>query len=327
MKTISWASALAVVAAVLVASPLFAASIAYPFRITDNSGSLVAGATVKVGSTTLTSNVVPVSSATTTTVGTTAGEYVLGTGAVPGGSLTVTLIDFGTGDYDLIYDPTSQGEMYFPLAVTKSGSVITGTNGTLALIATKDSSYIQTALPNAAPAASGGIPTVGTSTGQITPDGSGNVYVSSGTGTGQVSLSSGEVLLQATQTGVTIPTVTAVGSVSGAVGSVTGAVGSVTGGVTVASGSITSISTADATAVGQRTADGLVTFDGALAMLISYLEGVGANSYNAGTLTLTSTYKRQDGSTTAYTHTTVLNSGSSAPTPASAAGSLGTLPN
>jgi hypothetical protein len=58
-----------------------------------------------------------------------------------------------------------------------------------------------------------------------------SVLLSSGTGTGQVSLSAGAVLLQATQTGVTIPTVTTVGSVTGAVGSVTGAVGSVTGNV------------------------------------------------------------------------------------------------
>jgi hypothetical protein len=72
-----------------------------------------------------------------------------------------------------------------------------------------------------------------TGTNVTTPDtaGSPKVTVTSGTGTGQISLSSGAVLLQATQTGVTIPTVTTVGSVTGAVGSVTGAVGSVTGNV------------------------------------------------------------------------------------------------
>lgn len=83
-----------------------------------------------------------------------------------------------------------------------------------------------------------------------------SVLLSSGTGTGQLSLTSGAVLLQATQSGVTIPTVTTVtnltnapgagdftatmktslnaatpASVAGAVGSVTGAVGSVTGNV------------------------------------------------------------------------------------------------
>ena len=40
------------------------------------------------------------------------------------------------------------------------------------------------------------------------------VLLTSGTGTGQISLSSGAVLLQATQTGVTIPTVTTVGTVT-----------------------------------------------------------------------------------------------------------------
>jgi hypothetical protein len=56
-----------------------------------------------------------------------------------------------------------------------------------------------TALPNATAGASGGLPTV---------DASNGVKISSGTGANQVSLSSGAVLLQATQTGVTIPTVT-----------------------------------------------------------------------------------------------------------------------
>jgi hypothetical protein len=71
-----------------------------------------------------------------------------------------------------------------------------------------------------------------------------SVLLSSGTGTGQISLSSGAVLLQATQTGVTIPTVTTVGSVSGNVGgSISGTVASVTGSVgSIASGGITSAS-------------------------------------------------------------------------------------
>ena len=49
------------------------------------------------------------------------------------------------------------------------------------------------------------------------------------------------MLLQATQTGVTIPTVTTVGSVTGAVGSVTGAVGSVTGAVGSVTGAVGSV--------------------------------------------------------------------------------------
>lgn len=56
-----------------------------------------------------------------------------------------------------------------------------------------------TALPNAAAAASGGLPTV---------DANNAVKLQSGTGSNQISLSSGAVLLQPTQSGVTIPTVT-----------------------------------------------------------------------------------------------------------------------
>ena len=76
-----------------------------------------------------------------------------------------------------------------------------------------------TALPNADAGASGGLPlSVDASgrvdvlkvngTSQTARDLGASVLVSNGTGTGQISLSSGAVLLQATQTGVTIPTVT-----------------------------------------------------------------------------------------------------------------------
>lgn len=103
----------------------------------------------------------------------------------------------------------------------------------------------------------------GSGTAQTARDIGTSVLLSSGTGTGQLSLSSGAVLLQATQTGVTIPTVTnltnapgagdftstmktsigtavaasAVASVTGNVGgNVTGSVGSVaTGGITASS--------------------------------------------------------------------------------------------
>jgi len=86
-----------------------------------------------------------------------------------------------------------------------------------------------TALPNAAAEAAGGLYTRGSGAGQINQPANGqidantvkvsgtsqtardlgaSVLLSSGTGTGQISLSSGAVLLQPTQTGVTIPTVT-----------------------------------------------------------------------------------------------------------------------
>lgn len=75
-----------------------------------------------------------------------------------------------------------------------------------------------TALPNVSAGASGGLPTGDASgrvdvgaiggTTQTARDLGASVLLSSGTGSGQIDLSSGKVLLQATQTGVTIPTVT-----------------------------------------------------------------------------------------------------------------------
>lgn len=79
-----------------------------------------------------------------------------------------------------------------------------------------------TALPDAAADAAGGLPIsdaggldldaqIGTDIDAILADtGTDGVLLSAGTGSKQISLSSGAVLLQATQTGVTIPTVTAV---------------------------------------------------------------------------------------------------------------------
>ena len=78
-------------------------------------------------------------------------------------------------------------------------------------------------LPDAAPGASGGVPT---------GDGSGRVQVQYGTSTGQINLSAGNLA-------GAVPSVTgAVGSVTGAVGSVTGSVGSVSGNV---GGSVASV--------------------------------------------------------------------------------------
>lgn len=91
--------------------------------------------------------------------------------------------------------------------------------------------FAGTALPAVAAESAGGLYTRGSGAGQINQTNNGqidanaartggttntgrdigaSVLLSSGTGTGQISLSSGAVLLQATQTGVTIPTVTAV---------------------------------------------------------------------------------------------------------------------
>ena len=122
-------------------------NIPYTFRVIDNSGALVAGATITIGAVTLTANVaanVP-------------GAKSLATGGSLNGStgISVTYQDFGNGDYVIIYDPETFGEAYIPVVPSKGGSTITGQNALVGIACTKDSSRIQTALPNAAPAASG----------------------------------------------------------------------------------------------------------------------------------------------------------------------------
>jgi hypothetical protein len=61
---------------IVAASAALASPVAYPFRVVDNSGNLVPGATIAVGSTTLTAG-------SATSVPTGAGELVLSTGAGP----------------------------------------------------------------------------------------------------------------------------------------------------------------------------------------------------------------------------------------------------
>ena len=99
--------------------------------------------------------------------------------------------------------------------------------------------------------------------------------LTSGTGTDQISVSSGKVLLQATQTGVTIPTVT---TVTGAVGSVTGNVG---GNVTGSVGSVTAAVTLSA-ADGQAWATGTATAGGATSITLQ--TALGADSLAVGSL-------------------------------------------
>lgn len=107
-----------------------------------------------------------------------------------------------------------------------------------------------TALPNAAADAAGGLPIsdaggldldaqIGTDIDSILADtGTDGVLLSAGTGAKQISLSSGAVLLQATQTGVTIPTVT-----------------SITNGVTLADDAITAAKFDESTAFPVKSAD------------------------------------------------------------------------
>ncbi len=97
--------------------------------------------------------------------------------------------------------------------------------------------YGMAALPNAAAEAAGGLYTRGTGAGQINQANNGqidanaartggtintgrdigaSVLLSPGTGTGQIALTAGALLLQAVQTGVTIPTVTNLTNAPGA---------------------------------------------------------------------------------------------------------------
>lgn len=144
---------------------------------------------------------------------------------------TMTLGTWATGGFVQI-DATNMPGLYafsVPNAALASGAdnvvfIFRGASGMvdcrveIELTATNNQDGIRggmTALPNAAAAASGGLPTIGTGAGQIEPDGSGNVLVTKVNGVTPPTNwnlesidSSGRVLLQPTQTGVTIPTVT-----------------------------------------------------------------------------------------------------------------------
>lgn len=138
----------------------------------------------------------------------------------------------GDGYYrlDLPDAAFATGANYVDVGGTVTGMVVIGGRVKLINVSLEDAVRGgMTALPNANAEAAGGLYTRGTGAGQINQANNGqidanaartggttntgrdigaSVLLSSGTGTGQVSLSSGAVLLQATQTGVTIPTVT-----------------------------------------------------------------------------------------------------------------------
>jgi len=136
-----------------------AAPVTYSWVQIDTTGVLVPGATVTIGATTLTSNTT--TTLTATTVPNTAGELINGTRAQPSGAPIMTLIDYGDGGYSITYDPSTYGELHVPLTVTLAGH--TFLPAVTIVVFTKDSSYILTALPNAAPTTSGGLPTVNSS--------------------------------------------------------------------------------------------------------------------------------------------------------------------
>lgn len=76
-------------------------------------------------------------------------------------SSTVTIVEIGFGDYIALYDAEANGDASFPI---DWGSALSNPNdryGTLIL--TRDGGRVLTALPNAAPGASGGLPTLNSS--------------------------------------------------------------------------------------------------------------------------------------------------------------------
>ena len=117
---------------------VFASPVTYSFQGVDNTGALVAGAVVTVGATTLTSNTT--TTLVATSVPASAGEYVIGTRAIPSGAISLTLIDYGQGQYTITYDPALYGELYIPLTITASGH--TFTPSIVNVILTADSSQV-----------------------------------------------------------------------------------------------------------------------------------------------------------------------------------------
>ena len=78
--------------------------------------------------------------------------------------------------------------------------------------------------------------------------------------------------------------------------------------------------------IGNRTADGSITYDGVLAAETASLFGTATNSFNGSTHTLTTTYLLQNNSTTAFTNSTVYGSNVNSVPVSSRSGSAGTLP-
>lgn len=120
--------------------------ITYPLlTVVDDSGAIVSGATVAI-----------------TSVKDKLGSDIASHGAVVRQSGANVAVD---------YDAETKGEGWIVLAISKVGSTFTNGNASPAFFLAKDSSRLLISLPNAAAAASGGLPTVGTSSGQINPSG------------------------------------------------------------------------------------------------------------------------------------------------------------
>lgn len=142
-----------------------------------------------------------------------------------------------------------------------------------------------------------------------------NVLLSSGTGTGQISLSSGLVSLSASQTFNVTGNITgnlsgSVGSVTGAVGSVTGSVGSVTGAVGSVTGNVGgNVTGTVASVVAAVTVDGTSPLTEAYAAagtpltLAKGLYGINQFLGQHSTASTTWSVQKRDGSTVAKTYT------------------------
>lgn len=137
--------AIAIFLSVVFTSSLLAAPTAYLFRANDNSGNLVPGATIVIGSTTLIANTSAVVSVKNIITGTTV-------------SVSVKYQDLGTGDYSLITDPVIVGsDLYIPITISKVGSTITNSNALVGIIATVDATNSSVAASQSIIAASNSI--------------------------------------------------------------------------------------------------------------------------------------------------------------------------
>lgn len=151
-----------------------------------------------------------------------------------------------------------------------------------------------------------------------------SVLLSSGTGTGQISLSSGLVSLSGTQTFNVTGNIT--GNLTGSVGSVTGAVGSVTGNVDGdVVGSVGSVSGLTASNLDTTISSRMATYSQPTGFLAAtFPSGTIANTTNitAGTMTTTTDLTNAP---TAGDFTAAMKSSLDAATPASVVGAVGSV--
>ncbi len=169
--------------------------------LTITSPTLGSGSGLTIGTITVTSNVV--TNVAISAGGTGYGPTVTlskngGAFASPAGAVS----EFGNGWYQVAGNSTDTGTLG-PLVLHVAASGVTPPTDSLYTVVGYnpfDSVRLGlTALPSANAGASGGLIEIGTGSGQINPDGLGNVKVSSGTGAGQLSLSSGVIAANVTQ--------------------------------------------------------------------------------------------------------------------------------